>query len=136
MSPECARVLAQLERQPVSQVDFLAPDVIDGLKPITRLAARIRDLKDELGEDAIVDTGQRRNHCKIYALAHGARLPKGRRRASLHCPNGHDWQGSVLMDSQGYPRSITATPACPQCSELASIVLAALDFAAPMRAAA
>lgn len=47
--PQTARVIAA-SRSPdgVCQSDFLPPNVIDGLAPITRVGARIRDAK-ELG---------------------------------------------------------------------------------------
>lgn len=43
------RVLALLQRrgaQGITPIDFLLPGVADGGKPITRLAARIKDLRD------------------------------------------------------------------------------------------
>lgn len=40
------RVLAALRRGDVSTTDFLLPDVVDGGKPITRVGARIKDLRD------------------------------------------------------------------------------------------
>lgn len=59
------RVLAALRRGAVCQVDFLAPNVIDGHPPITRLAARISDLRED-GWD-IREAG-RRYGCSLYAL--------------------------------------------------------------------
>jgi hypothetical protein len=41
------RVLRALRRGDVRPTDFLLPDVIDGGKPITRLGARIKDLRDQ-----------------------------------------------------------------------------------------
>lgn len=46
-------------------VDFLAPDVADGLKPITRVAARVNDLRNE---GIRFTDGGRRNACKVYIL--------------------------------------------------------------------
>lgn len=48
-----------------TQVDFMLPNVCDGGKPITRLAARIKDLRDEGVEFA---DGGRRNGMKVYIL--------------------------------------------------------------------
>lgn len=61
------RVLLALRSHPngITQVDFLAPDVIDGGFPITRLAARIQDLRDN-GAEVFVDG--KRNGCAIYRL--------------------------------------------------------------------
>lgn len=41
------RILARLELGPVSPVDFAAPNVCDGGKPVMRVAARVKDLRDE-----------------------------------------------------------------------------------------
>jgi hypothetical protein len=61
------RVLLALKRYPrVSVTDFLAPAVVDGGKPITRLAARINELRDE--GYAIEDAG-RVHGCSSYRLA-------------------------------------------------------------------
>jgi len=63
------RVLAALERageHGLTQVDFLPPDVIDGEKPITRLAARVKDLRDS-GHRVVV-AGERQS-CAVYVLA-------------------------------------------------------------------
>jgi hypothetical protein len=49
----------------ITQVDFLRPDVIDGGYPITRLAARIQELRDR-GADVFVDG--KRDGCTIYRL--------------------------------------------------------------------
>lgn len=46
-------------------VDFLAPHVVDGGKPITRTAARVLDLKRE---GFTFRSGGRRNRCKVYIL--------------------------------------------------------------------
>lgn len=42
-----ARVLARLRLGPVKPTDFLLPGVVDGARPIMRVAARIKDLRDE-----------------------------------------------------------------------------------------
>lgn len=63
-----ARVLAALRAHPdrgVSSVDFLSPPTIDGGPPITRLAARIKELKNQGHQ--IVDAGHK-NGCKVYRL--------------------------------------------------------------------
>lgn len=64
-------MLAALERageRGITQVDFLGP-TIDGGKPITRVAARVKDLKDA-GHSIVVD-GER-NSCVVYKLAAAA----------------------------------------------------------------
>lgn len=50
-----ARVLARLEAGPLHPADFLLPNVCDGGKPILRVAARIKDLRDE-GHDIVRPT--------------------------------------------------------------------------------
>jgi hypothetical protein len=50
----------------ITQVDFLTPDVIDGEKPITRLAARILELK---AEGYQIEGSGKRDKCKVYVLA-------------------------------------------------------------------
>lgn len=64
---QTTRVLRALRRHPdgITQVDFLLPNVIDGGRPITRLAARIRDLRTE-GEEIVTD-GERYG-CAVYKL--------------------------------------------------------------------
>lgn len=59
------RFLTRLQKGPVSVIDFLAPNVIDGLKPITRLAARKYDLIQD-GHD-VREIGVR-NGCSVYGL--------------------------------------------------------------------
>ncbi len=49
----------------VTQVDFSLPDVIDGGPPITRVAARIKDLRRQ--GHTIVPAGTRQR-CRIYEL--------------------------------------------------------------------
>lgn len=71
---QCYRVLKALRAHPdgLTQVDFLAPDVIDGGYPITRLAARIQDLRDR-GAEIFVDG--KRNGCAIYRLHEALPVP-------------------------------------------------------------
>lgn len=67
-----ARVLAALRSRGargVTAVDFLLPDVIDGGRPITRVAARVLELRDE-GHTIVVD-GER-DSCAVYRLLHDA----------------------------------------------------------------
>ena len=61
------RVLRAAWRYPrgICQIDFDAPDVIDGGKPIRRLAARIKDLSDD---GIVFRDGGRRNNMKVYVL--------------------------------------------------------------------
>jgi hypothetical protein len=49
----------------ITAVDFLAPDVCDGGKPITRLAARINDLEHRGFK---FRDGGRRQSTKVYVL--------------------------------------------------------------------
>ena len=60
------RVLRAVLRNPragITQIDFDLPDVCDGGPPITRVAARINDLK-ALGHK--IEGGGRRHSCKVY----------------------------------------------------------------------
>lgn len=68
MSTQVERIVAALRRHPegITAVDFLLPDVIDGGKPITRVAARILDARMQ-GHDIVTD-GER-NGCVVYRLA-------------------------------------------------------------------
>lgn len=68
MGAQTKRVSRALDRYPagVCQVDFLLPNVIDGLAPITRLAARVKDLRD--AGEAIEVIGERHG-CAVYARA-------------------------------------------------------------------
>ena len=67
------RVLRALRRHPegITQVDFLLPNVIDGGPPITRVAARVRDLRTD-GHEILVD-GER-NGCAVYVLPRPVRV--------------------------------------------------------------
>jgi len=71
---QSARVLRMLRRHPdgVCQAEFLLPNVLDGGHPITRLAARVRDLKDEGYE--IVVAGERYS-CAVYKIVEAASPP-------------------------------------------------------------
>jgi hypothetical protein len=60
------RVLAQLKRTGrVSPVDFLLPDVCDGLKPILRVAPRVMELRDD---GYSIETSTAPNGTAIYEL--------------------------------------------------------------------
>lgn len=62
------RVLAALYRAGragITQVDFALPNVIDGGAPITRVAARIKDLRDTGVRIEVIGT---RHSCAVYAL--------------------------------------------------------------------
>jgi hypothetical protein len=62
------RVLAALSRagaRGITQVDFLLPDVIDGGPPITRLPARIKELRDA---GLPVRNGGIRDKCRVFRL--------------------------------------------------------------------
>jgi hypothetical protein len=62
------RVLQALQRvgaRGLTQVDFLMPSVIDGGAPITRVGARIEELR--AAGHQITSTG-RRDRCAVYVL--------------------------------------------------------------------
>lgn len=62
------RVLAALTRagaRGLTQADFLMFPTIDGGPPITRLAARVEELRDE---GFRVVSGERRDKCVVYRL--------------------------------------------------------------------
>lgn len=62
------RVLARLEANgTVSQDDFLLPRVVDGGKPILRVAPRIKELRDD---GVRIDTRRRPNGTALYVLQH------------------------------------------------------------------
>jgi hypothetical protein len=67
-----ARVLAALRSRGargVSAPDFLLPDIIDGGKPITRLAARMLELREDGHEIQVIGE----NHgCAVYRLMRDA----------------------------------------------------------------
>lgn len=96
------RVLRMLERHPdgICAPDFMLPNVIDGGTPITRLAARIRDLRDQ-GEEIIVD-GERHS-CAVYKL-------KESRRASV-VPSGRTGPQAASPASAAVPASSEAPEA-------------------------
>lgn len=69
------RVLRALERvgsHGLTQVDFQPPHVIDGGAPITRVAARIEELR---GQGHRIDNRGRRDKCAVYVLAATAHEP-------------------------------------------------------------
>jgi hypothetical protein len=69
------RVLAALRRAGpggITQVSFLGPFTADGGPPITRLAARVGELRDEGYE--IVQTGLR-DKCAVYVLKGAVAAP-------------------------------------------------------------
>jgi hypothetical protein len=74
------RFLTRLQKGPVSVIDFLAPNVVDGLKPITRLAARKYDLIQD-GHD-IREIGTR-NGCSVYGLFINNKLVKAPRPTAV-----------------------------------------------------
>lgn len=63
------RVLAALQAagpRGITAVDFDLPNVIDGGKPIQRVAARIDELKNRHGHS--IEVAGRRNRCAVYVL--------------------------------------------------------------------
>lgn len=66
------RVLAALRvrgARGVCAVDFLAPDVIDGQAPITRLAARMLELREDGHEIKVIGE---QHGCAVYRLMRDA----------------------------------------------------------------
>lgn len=61
------RALRQRGTQGITAVDFLAPDVIDGGPPITRIGARILDLRHDGFHIEVA--GRRDGGCAVYRLA-------------------------------------------------------------------
>lgn len=62
------RVLAALylhADRGITQVDFLRFPTIDGGPPITRVAARIEELRDQ---GFLIVSGERRERCVVYRL--------------------------------------------------------------------
>jgi hypothetical protein len=59
------RALRERRGVGITRVDFLAPDVIDGGKPIINIPARIKELTDDGYPVKVVG---RREECVIYAL--------------------------------------------------------------------
>lgn len=61
------RLLNALQKHPegIDRTQFLAPDVIDGGKPIINIPARIEELRNE--GHRIIDAGRRHN-CEVYRL--------------------------------------------------------------------
>jgi hypothetical protein len=67
MKPQTARVLAVLRRRPVTLADFDCQPACDGGDRITRLGARIQDLKD----DGYPIASKRLGHMARYTLLTG-----------------------------------------------------------------
>lgn len=74
MASQRARVLRALKRHPegLTQVDWLLPNVVDGGHPITRLAARIKDIRDEGHE---IEVSGERYGCAVYRLPQPEPVP-------------------------------------------------------------
>jgi hypothetical protein len=71
------RVLAALTRagaHGITAVDFLRFPTVDGGPPITRVAARIEELRDQ-GHP--ISSGERRNKCVVYRLESEGQLTLG-----------------------------------------------------------
>jgi hypothetical protein len=80
------RALRLAGERGITQIDFLLPNVIDGGKPITRVAARVKDAREQ-GEAILVD-GER-DSCVIYKTAAQAPAPQ---------PPADDATGGALFD--------------------------------------
>lgn len=74
MATQRQRVLRALRRHPegLTQVDWLLPHVVDGGHPITRLAARVKDLRDEGHE---IEVQGERYGCAVYVIPQPAPVP-------------------------------------------------------------
>ena len=66
------RALQAVGGKGICATDFLAPNVCDGEAPVTRLAARINELRDEGHE--IIDAGIR-DSCRVYRLVAKREVP-------------------------------------------------------------
>lgn len=53
------------DRRGITQIDFLRFPTIDGGPPITRVAARIEELRDR---GYVITSGERRDRCVVYRL--------------------------------------------------------------------
>lgn len=102
MATQTARILRALERGPVTPVDFGAPDVIDGGKPIMRVAARIQDLRDRGYQ---ITTSTAPNGIAIYEMeaGHGS----GRENTPQSQDNGGS---SAVVPSPRSPQGDVTTP--------------------------
>ena len=69
----------------VCQTDLLGPNVVDGGKPITRLAARIQDAE---ARGYVFENIGWRSHTKVYRLIHEPDVDVGRRADSVAGRNG------------------------------------------------
>lgn len=63
------RALTKAGERGITRVDFQAPDVIDGGKPILNFPARIQDLEED---GYTITAGERRNRCTVYRLVGAA----------------------------------------------------------------
>lgn len=59
------RLLRQRGEQGVTPVDFLLPNIVDGGRPITRVAARVLDLRNQ---GLNITTSGTRNGVAVYVL--------------------------------------------------------------------
>lgn len=64
-SERVLRALQTAGSRGVTQVDFSLPDVVDGGPPITRVAARVKDLREQ--GHMIIGAGLRQS-CRVYLL--------------------------------------------------------------------
>jgi hypothetical protein len=86
MSEAQARVFHVLATTPsgVTQIDFDPPNVIDGGKPIRRLAARIGELRTRFGCE-IPLTAERRHKHAVYKLVDVKPVPQQAPTANPQC---------------------------------------------------
>lgn len=86
MNEEHARVFLAMASTPsgVTQIDFHAPNVIDGGVPIHRLAARVHELRTRFGCD-IPLTKERRHKHAVYKLVGVKAMPQQAPTADPQC---------------------------------------------------
>lgn len=111
LATQTRRVLRALERNPergVTAVDFQLPDVIDGGKPITRLAARVQDLQDA---GYRITAGERRQKCVVYRL-----VPAGA-ASELDKPGGPLPPSAAVVPASPRP-ALGSFHCCDCCGEV------------------
>ena len=121
MSTQTQRVLAALRHagtRGITQSDFAPPEggtVIDGGGRITRVAARIRDLRD-LGHG--ITTGPDRDGFTTYVLTH---LKREHGPVLERLPDG--WIRTHYCRACDFPGQRPCGPVCPTCGRDAVLTL-------------
>jgi len=99
-SERVLRALQTAGSRGVTQVDFSLPDVVDGGPPITRLAARVKDLR---GQGHTIIAAGLRQSCRVYEL-----VPQ----AGLAEPSGASDTAYVAADAGLFAPAETPAPRC------------------------